>query len=294
VDMKCKGLTSLVMHLFSLSAALATRPGEAIRNAGYDVDSATSWPARRVSYGLDDQAALKIDYAFGDFTVSLFLDPDTSETIRLFESYGRGPHPTGDTASLSSEWASTTLMLMNPYRIARGLVRLGEPSIEYLPSSAKYLISFQRLDSGGHVFEDPAAVFQFDAGTSRVTSLHVYAFLPEPSVTTGTLLTELQATSAALSGLMANRGRVFEHVPEKMDFVYEPSGIVLGVVGRNDFFGGGASGTAVAYRVSKFRSRLTDPAYRGVYEEATVVVDVDAFDGSLVGGYASIMVLFNE
>jgi hypothetical protein len=161
---------------------------------------------------------------------------------------------------------------------------MGEPTIHYDPDYCDYVVRFPRLDAAGHSFEYNAAAFDFDHGTSKVTGLDLDVFQPEPSMTTGTMISQEQATTTALQWLIANRSIIFERVPDKMTFDYAPEATIVRVVERNGFFGGATSGTTVAYKILRFESRLTDPSYTGRYERVKVLACVDVFSGALVAG----------
>jgi len=255
-----------------------------MRAAGWDVDHGTSMPAKWELRGKDRHPCYEIIYSFPGQTMFLRVDPSTSETVQITGQSGRGPSPTSDTAQLTSDWALQKLLSLNPYKIGRGVVHMGNPTIRYYPNDCQYVITFPRTDAAGHEFEATAAGFDYDHGAARVTGLVLGVDLPEPSVTTGTMLSEQQATSIALQFLLANKSRAFKLVPEKMTFVYVPESTMLRVVERDGYFGGPTTGTAVAYKILRFESRLTDPSYTGRYEKETVLVCVDVFSGALVAG----------
>jgi len=264
--------------------ALGLTPDDVMRAAGFDVDQATSeTPRWEVRQSLD-RPVYEIMYEFPGETMFLSVDPATSETIDIQGQPGRGLNPTSDTTTLTPQWASAKLLSLNPYKISRGLIHIGEPAIWYDPENAKYKILFPRLDAVGHQFESAAAFLHFDHATSRVTHLKLGVYLPEPTVTTRTLISREQAASIALQFLLAHKSSLFQRVPDKMTFDYIPRSIAIRVVERNHYFGDATTGTSVAYGAFVFESRLTDPSYTGRYEKMTVLVWVDVFSGTLVAG----------
>jgi hypothetical protein len=221
----------------------------------------------------------EIMYEFPGQTMLLSVDPTTSETIEIQGEPGRGPNPTSDTVTLTPQWAQARLLSLNPYKIARSLIHMAEPTVTYDSRTAKYDVVFRRLDVSGHQFENAAAFFDFDHATSKITHLHLGVYLPEPAVTTGTMISQEQATTTALQWLIANRSKFFKYVPDKMTFDYVPESTVVRVV-KKDL----TTETAVAYKILRFESRLTDPSYTGRCEKLTVLVCVDAFSGAVVAG----------
>jgi hypothetical protein len=259
--------------------ALSATPDDVMRAAGYDVDHGIrSTPRWDMRYSIN-HPVYEIMYEFPGQTMFLSVDPTTSETIDIQGQPGRGSNPTSNTISLTPQWAQAKLLSLNPYKIARGLVHMGEPVISYDTESAKYEVLFHRLDGSGHQFDEGAAFFDFDHATSRVTHLHLGVYLPEPAVTTGTMISQEQGTTTALQWLIANRSKVFEHVPDKMTFDYIPESTTVRVVKRDV-----TSDTVVAYKILRFESRLTDPSYTGRYEKVKVLCCVDVFSGAVVAG----------
>jgi len=255
-----------------------------MRSAGFDADHATSETPRLKTDWESNRPVYEVLYEFPDKVMFLYVDAETSETTEISGEPGRGPSPTSDTATLTREWAEAKLLSLNPYKIARGLIRMGAPVISYDEHSAKYEIRVPRLDAAGHAFEEAAAFFDYDHAKSRVTFLSLGVHLPEPSVTTGTMISEEEATSIALQRLLANRTVFFEHVPEKMAIEHVPRSTSVTVVERNK---GVTTGTAVAYKIDEFKSRLTDPSYTGPYEKGAWIIYVDVFSGEVVAGHAS-------
>jgi hypothetical protein len=271
--------------------ALCATPDDAMRAAGYDLDGATSEPPRR-----DDLFSRHCYETFyrlrSGLVVSLKLDAETSQTVDLTGRIGRGPRPTSDTATLTAEWARQVLLRMNVHQVPQGQVHLGAPTIEYSRLAAAYEILFPRTDAHGHVFAQGCVRFCFDHGTSRVTSLMASFDWPEPSVTTGTMISEDQATSIALAAVNSHKSLFFQYVPEKMAFDRTTDTVAIFVQHRNNMWSPyllrlqdleKTNGTAVCYCV-RFRSRKADPTYTGIYERITVLVFVDAFSGELAGG----------
>lgn len=263
-------------------------PDDAMHAAGWDMDHAKRETPRWEKDSITGRAIYEIMYLFPKQGVFLKLDAETSETIGISGEPGRGPHPTSDTITLTPEWARAKLLSLNPYKIARGLIRMSDPVITYDARTAKYEVLFQRLDASGHQFEEGAAFFDFDPATSRITSLNLGVYLPEPAVTTGTMISPEQATSIALQSLLAHRSTMLEFVPDRMTFVHVPESTTVRVVERNI---GPTTGTAVAYKISRFESRLTDPSYTGIYEAMKLWVSVDVFSGEVVAGDLSKMLV---
>lgn len=287
----------------TVSLLARTQPDNVMQAAGYDVDQATSGTPKWEMMIVAKRPCYRIPYFFGRNVVSLKLDPATSETLSIFSRPGRGPTPTSPTANLTPEWARQMLVQMNVYKAARDEVMLGAPSIDYDPSLAEYIVSFPRTDAEGHIFAGDGVGFWFDHGTSQVTSLSLGFSLPDPAVTTGTMISEQEATSLALSGLNSRKSVLFGHVPEKMGFTAASKPIKVFVMQRNNMFSPDlaeieeieeTTGTAVVY-VVHFVSTLADPSYTGDIEYVEVEVYVDVSSGELIGGdYAKEIVLGDD
>ena len=267
-------------------------PDQVMRAAGYDVDHSTSKPAKWES-GARRASYYEISYYFGRSVVFLNLDPATSQTFEIDGAVGRSSKPTSATGNLTTEWARHMLVRLNVYKVPQGAVFLGTPIISYYTDTADYSISVPRADRNGHVFHDDGIGFSFDPGTSQVTSLWAELDSPEPQVTTGTMISEAEATSRAISGLNSRKSVFFRYVPDKMAFrsILEPLRVL--VVRKDNMFDPAlkdiddkerTSGTAVAYVLKYFESQMTDPSYTGTYEYVKVIVYVDVFSGELVGG----------
>jgi len=266
-------------------------PDQIMRAAGYDIDHATSKPAKWDDSG--GRPRYCVTYFFGRSVVYLGFDPQTSQTVEISGAVGRSTKPTSPTGSLTSEWARQMLVRMNVLKVRQGAVFVGVPEISYHANWAEYSIFIPRTDGQGHRFEDDGVGFWFDQGTSCVTSLWADLDLPEPAVTTGTMISEAEATSRAISGLNSRKSVFFRYVPDKMAFrpVLEPLRVL--VVRKDNMFDPAlkdiddkerTSGTAVAYVLKYFESQMTDPSYTGTYEYVKVIVYVDVFSGELVGG----------
>lgn len=282
----------------------AATPDDVMRAAGYDVDNATSTTPKWEIMVVYDRPCYRITYYFGRDVVFLKVDPATSETLGVFARVGRGPNPTSPTANLTAEWAKQMLMQMNTFKVVRKEAFLADPVISYEPNSAEYLVSFPRTDTEGHVFLASRVGFHFDHGTSLVTSFAAASLdLPEPSVTTGTMVSEQQARSLALEGLNARKSVIFRRVPEKMQFSPATEPIRVRVVQRDNMFSPElteiedmeyTTGTAVVY-IIHFDSEMADPSYQGDYDYVKVKVHVDVFSGELVGGeYAKEVILRDD
>jgi hypothetical protein len=266
-------------------------PDDILKAAGYDVNRATSEPAKRRQRG-EDRPYYLVRYIFGRQDVVLLeLDAQTSQTVDLTGEVGRSTNPTSPTGTLTPQWARQMLNRMNVYKVPQGQVRLGEPTINYLSEFAEYHISFPRTDVHGRPFTHEGVVFTFDPGTSKVTVLAAHLDLPEPAVTTGTMITEDRATSLALAGLNSHKPMLFRHVPEKMGFARAEKPTVIRVVEKDNTWSPGMTDideaeetgqTAVAYLIH-FRSVLQDPNYTVPYDRLSITVYVDAFTGELVG-----------
>jgi len=287
-------LADIFAGIALLSSAPCATPDDVMRAAGYDVDQATSSTPEWELRGEGMRPCYEITYNFPGQTMFLRVDPQTSETMEISGQYGRGSNPSSGTATLTHAWATTVLLRLNPYKIVHGSIHMAEPTITYYPDTCKYVIRFPRTDAAGHRFLDNAAGFDFDPATSRVTGLLVSVSLPEPPVTTGTMISPEQATSIVLQGLMTRRASIFQRVPDKMTFDYIPESITIGVEERNNFFGGGTSGTAVVYRILRFESRLAEQSYKGFYEKVKATAYVAVFTGELVAGYYTKMYTFRE
>lgn len=284
----------LILFWVALGCSLRGKgetPDDVMRAAGFDVDNATSaTPQWKMKYSIN-QPVYQIIYEFPGETMFLEVDTETSESIEISGQPGRGPNPTSDTITLTPEWARATLLSLNPYKIARGLIRMGEPTISYDAHSAKYEVLFPRLDASGNEFESAAAFFDFDHATSSVTFLDLGVYAEEPEVTTGTLISQAQATSIALQWLMDRRSSMFKFVPEKMTWDYVPESNEVRVVERNV---GPSTGTVVAWKIRHFKSRMTDPTYTGPYHISTILLCVDAFNGDIVAGDVSRMYITGQ
>jgi len=283
----------LAVQVFVLGASpYHVPPDNIIRAAGYDLDGATSEPLKWKSLA-SEQSYYETWYRLRNgLSISLKLDPATSQTTGLSAGLGRGSQPTSDTANLTEAWARGMLLGLNVYKVAQGEVHLGSPRITYDPEGARYEIQFPRTDGHGHVFPFNLVRFYFDHGTSCVTSLMTCFDWPEPSVTTGTMISEDQATSIAQAAVNRRKAIFFRYVPDKMVFDRTANPIEIFVEHRDNMWSPEVSrvedtrktiGTAVSYCVI-FRSRLTDPTYTGKYDRVGVIVFVDAFSGELVGG----------
>lgn len=269
---------------FTITSPYWVHPDKILRAAGYVPATAKRFKPERDT-DLDDRDVWEFRYEFKGRTVTLSLDSKTSQLVEIDAYPFKGSTTTGTVANLTPEWARQKLLDLNVWQVRQETFHTAGPIIEFDPWSLDYSVIFPRTDAHGHLFggyqfRSNAASFSFDVATSRVLDLQTGPDLPEPAVTTGTMISRDEATSIALQWHLDHLPGYFKHAPEKMTFDYAPEPTVVRVV-ESEL----TTGTVVAYVIGKFKSRLTDPSYEGRYPRITTVTHVDAFTGEIVGGH---------
>jgi len=223
--------------------------------------------------------------------VMLALDAESSQTVQIVGTLGRGPNPTSDTANLTEAWARAKLNAMNVHRVPQENVHLASPTIQYNSDSAQYRITLARTDAYGRPFARNGVIFWFDHGRSWVTSLAADLDWPEPAVTTGTVVSVEQARANALAALNARKNLLFRLVPDKRQFFPKEDPVRTLVVMKTNLWDPGLTSledevdlgeTAAVYAIP-FGSVMTDPNYQGSYDLFSITVYVDIFSGQPVG-----------